>query len=118
MLVGTFAALLIALLVTESRRGARPVSIHEATQLINRENAMVLDLRSNAEFSSGHINDALNIPYTALTSRIEELNKYKERPIILVCKMGPHSKAVSKKLMQAGLDVRRLQGGMMEWSSS
>jgi len=118
VLVGSFVVLLIVFLITESRRGAPGVSIHEATLLINKEKAIVLDLRSNAEFKAGHINDAVNLPYTSLASRISELDKYKGRPVILVCKMGQHAKAASKTLTQAGFDAKRLNGGMMEWGSA
>lgn len=119
VLVGAFAVLLIALLVTENKRGGQSVSSQIATQLINREQAVVLDLRAQSEFNAGHIVDALNIPYTSLSSRLSDLEKYKEKPVILVCKMGQHSSAASKMLMKAGFtQVKRMSGGMTEWSSS
>lgn len=119
LLVSAFVVLLVALLVTENKRGGQSVSTHQATQLINREQAVVLDLRAQSEFNGGHIVDAVNIPYTSLASRIDDLEKYKERPIILVCKMGQHSSAAAKTLMKAGFtEVKRMTGGMTEWGSS
>lgn len=119
VLTGAFAVLLIALLVTENRRGGQRVSTQLATQLINREQAVVLDLRAQSEFNAGHIVDAINVPYTSLSSRLADLEKYKEKPVILVCKMGQHSGAASKMLMKAGFtQVKRMSGGMTEWSSS
>ena len=119
LLVTAFGVLLAALLVTENRRSGKSVSIAAATQLINREEGVVLDLRAHSEYSAGHIVDALNIPYTSLVSRMTELDRHKEKPLILVCKMGQHSRAASKSLMKAGfLRVVRMQGGMAEWSAA
>lgn len=119
LLATALVVLLIALVVTENKRGGQSVSTHEATKLINREKAVVLDLRPQAEFKSGHIVDALNIPYTSLSGHLTELEKYKDRPIILVCKMGQHSGAAAKILMKAGYNqVTRMAGGMAEWGSS
>ncbi len=119
LLVTAFGVLLVALLVTENRRSGKSVSIAMATQLINREEGVVLDLRNQSEYSAGHIVDALNIPYTSLASRMTELDRHKEKPVIVVCKMGQHSRAASKNLMKAGfLRVVRMQGGMAEWSAA
>ena len=119
LLATALVVLLIALVVTENKRGGQSVSTHEATKLINREKAVVLDLRPQAEFKSGHIVDALNIPYASLSGHLTELEKYKDRPIILVCKMGQHSGAAAKILMKAGYNqVTRMAGGMAEWGSS
>ena len=119
LLATALVVLLIALVVTENKRGGQSVSTHEATKLINREKAIVLDLRPQAEFKSGHIVDALNIPYASLSGHLTELEKYKDRPIILVCKMGQHSGAAAKILMKAGYNqVTRMAGGMAEWGSS
>ena len=80
---------------------------------------MVIDLRDSNEFSNGHIAGALNIPFTTLEKRIKEFAQYKDKPIVLVCKMGQHSSSAGKKLMAEGYqDIRRLSGGMMEWTSS
>ncbi len=89
------------------------------TRLINRENAIVIDLRSKQEFNNGHVLDAINIPYANLASRLAELDKSKDKPVILVCKMGQHSRAAYKTLANAGFgDVRRLTGGMTEWTAA
>ncbi len=118
-LAGAFAVLLVALLVTENKRGGLSVSTQQATQLINREQAIVLDLRSQSEYNAGHIVGALNVPYTSLSSHLTDLEKYKEKPVILVCKMGQHSSAAGKVLMKSGFtQVKRMSGGMAEWGNS
>lgn len=99
----------------EIKRGGQVISAHQLTHLVNRENALVLDVRENAEFKEGHIIDALHIPFAKLKERQAELDKYKDKPIIIVDKMGQHSGAAGKQLREAGFDVSRLDGGMTEW---
>jgi len=76
----------------------------------------VVDLRDKNEFSAGHIAGAISLPYASFATRSDELNNFKNRPVVLVCKIGQHSSAIGSKLMAAGFsDVKRLSGGMTEW---
>ena len=118
-LVGTFLFLVGALFFTEGRKGGASIGPQLLIQLINKDDAVVIDLRDSSEFSNGHIAGAMNIPFTSLEKRIREISKFKEKPIVLVCKMGQNSSAAGKKLIALGCqDIRRLSGGMMEWTSS
>ena len=84
--------------------------------LVNRENAVVLDLRDRKDFDTGHIVDSLNIPYAALESRLGELEKYRERPLVIACRMGQHAGAAGTLLRKKGFtNVSRLTGGIAEW---
>jgi len=115
-LVGTFGVLLALFIRNETQRGGRGVSPQELVNLVNKEGAVVLDVRDSKEFASGHIVDALNVPHTALESRLAELEKYKEKPVTIVCKMGQHAGAAGTVLRKAGFaSVTRLVGGMTEW---
>jgi rhodanese-related sulfurtransferase len=115
-LVGAFSLLLGLFVRNESRRGGRSVSAQQLVDLVNRQNAVVLDVRDRKEFDEGHIANALNIPYASLDSRLSELNAYKERPIVVACKMGQHSGAAGTTLRKNGFDqVTRLTGGITEW---
>ena len=77
---------------------------------------MVVDVRDKNEFSEGHIVGAINVPHTALANRLAELEKYKERPLVLACKMGQHAGASGTVLRKAGFqNVSRLKGGVAEW---
>lgn len=102
----------------EIKRGGQTISTHQLTHLVNRENALVLDVRENAEFKEGHIVDALHIPFTKLKERLSELDKHKDKPLVIVDKMGQHSGAAGKQLRDAGFNVSRLEGGMTEWRGS
>lgn len=115
LLVGVWIAFLLALLWDGQQKSGKTVSIGEATQLINKEDAIVLDIRESKEYGEGHIANALNIPYSKLATRLDELNKSKEKPIVLVCKSGQTVGMAGKMLKEKGFNAVRLQGGMMEW---
>lgn len=116
ILVGTFAALLALFVRNEMARGGKSVSAQELVNLVNRDNALVLDVRDPREFAEGHIVDALNIPHAAVAGRLGELERHKERPVAIVCKMGQHSGSAGTVLRRAGFErVTRLSGGMTEW---
>jgi rhodanese-related sulfurtransferase len=116
ILVGIFAVLLALFIRNETQRGGRGVSPQELVNLVNREGAVVLDVRDSKEFAAGHIVDAVNVPHTSLESRLAELEKYKEKPVTIVCKMGQHAGTAGAMLRKAGFaSVSRLSGGMTEW---
>lgn len=119
MLVGTLLLLVSLLIFHESRKGGKSLSPQQLTHAINKEDAVVLDVRDGAEFKAGHIPGAINIPFSGFDKRMTELDKYKQRPVVLVCKMGQHSGAISKKLKGAGFEsVFKLSGGIAEWQNS
>jgi rhodanese-related sulfurtransferase len=116
LLVGAFILLVFLFFRNESARAGATVSTQELVRLVNKDNAIVLDVRDRAEFDEGHIVDAVNIPYASLESRLDELNKYKERPVVIACKMGQHSGAAGTLLQKNGFsNVVRLTGGYSEW---
>ncbi|MEX1199120.1 MAG: rhodanese-like domain-containing protein [Pseudohongiellaceae bacterium] len=116
MLSGLWVALLAAFLLHRSKTGASAVSLQQAVALINREDALVLDIRDKKEYDAGHIVDAVHIPLARLSDRLSELNKYKSRPVVVACKMGQHSGEACKTLGNAGFErVVRLKGGVTAW---
>lgn len=116
LLVGAFVLILGLFVRNEVARGGRSVSAQELVHLVNRDGAVVIDVRDANEYGQGHIVDALNVPHTSLSSRIGELRKYKDKPIVLTCKMGQHSGAAGTTLRKAGFqNVSRLRGGVAEW---
>jgi len=119
LLVGAFLLVLTAWLIYETRNAATSgVTSTQATQLINREEAVVLDLRESKDYKAGHIAGALNIPQSNLDSRMNELEKHKGKPVIVVCKHGQSSGAVQAKLAKAGFErAVKLKGGMMQWQA-
>ena len=118
-LSATFVLLLAALWYTERARAGRSVSPQEATLMLNRDEAVIVDVREKKEFSEGRITGAVHIPFAKLKERATELEKFKDKQIILVDKMGQHSGMAGKQLKEAGFDkVCRMQGGISEWKNS
>ncbi|HLT12953.1 MAG TPA: rhodanese-like domain-containing protein [Marinobacter sp.] len=119
ILVSLFVAFLLAILVLESRRGGAKISAQGAITLINRDEAIVLDIRDRKEFAEGRITGSINIPLSSLKDRANELNKHKEKQIVVADKMGQHSAMAVKQLKEAGFaDVVRLNGGIADWKAS
>lgn len=115
-LVGTFVLLLALFIRNETQRGGQTVSAQQLVDMVNREDALVLDVRDKKDFEAGHIVDAVNIPYASLESRLTELKDFKDKPVVVACKMGQHSGAAGTLLRKNGFEmVRRLTGGVAEW---
>ncbi|MCG8520078.1 MAG: rhodanese-like domain-containing protein [Pseudomonadales bacterium] len=119
ILVSVFVVLLIALLMLESRRGGQKVSAQAAVSLINRDEAIVLDIRDRKDFGEGHITGSLHIPLSSLKERAGELDKHKGKQIIVADKMGQHAAMAVKQLVADGYEnVVRLNGGIADWKAS
>lgn len=114
--VGIFLVLLALFVRNETRRGGQSVSPQQLVDMVNRENALVLDIRDRKDFQAGHIVDAVNIPSANLEGRIDELKKFRERPIVVACKIGQNAGTAGTLLRKQGFEnVSRLTGGMTEW---
>lgn len=88
----------------------------QAVQLINRRDAVVIDIRDAAEYNAGHIAGARHIPQAQLESRLKELEKVKMKPLIVACATGNRSRAASALLQKQGYaEVYNLQGGLAAW---
>ncbi len=110
-----------ALLAMSFRRpgGRSGVTPTQATLLINRENAQVIDLRGSDDYVSGHLPDSRNIPQEHLEERAGELEKLKDTPLILVCQTGTRSSSACKQLEKLGFaKVNNLEGGIAGWRSA
>ena len=119
VLVGVFLLLIVAFVINEGKQGGASLSTSNLVNLVNHEGAVILDIRDTKEFGSGHIVQAINIPLVSFDQRASELESKKEKIIIVVCKMGQHSSAIGRKLKALGFEnVRRLAGGMAEWSAA
>ncbi|MFZ5455293.1 MAG: rhodanese-like domain-containing protein [Pseudomonadota bacterium] len=91
----------------------------QATQLINREDAQVIDVREQPEWAKGRIAGSRHIPVGQLDQRIGDLEKFKERPLIVVCASGMRSASACSTLRKAGFDkVFALDGGIGAWEQA
>ena len=99
--------------------GANSVGTLEATRLMNQPGTLVLDVREPAEFSSGHLPRARHIPLGELSRRVDEIAKFKEKPVIVTCRSGARSGSACRALKNAGFtQVYNLKGGVGAWSQA
>lgn len=99
-----------------ARPSGNSVSPAEATQLINREDAHIIDVREADEYAGGHLPDAKNIPVAKLADRIGELEKFKDKPIIICCATGMRSNKACAELKKQGFEkLHNLAGGVDAW---
>lgn len=111
--------MLISNLVHAFLSGLKTIGPVEATRLINRDAALVLDVRDKTAFSKGHIVDAVNVPTADVAKRITELEAYRERPVIVCCNDGFASPDAAKPLAKSGFNkIYVLAGGINEWRNS
>ncbi len=99
--------------------GAKEVGTLEATRLMNSGNALVLDVRANGEFSGGRIPKSKNIPLAEIDKRIDEIDKFKDKPVIVACATSSRSGSAVRLLKQRGFtDVYLLAGGFSAWQQA
>lgn len=92
------------------------ISVQEATVMLNREDAVVVDVRETHEWSAGHIAGARHIALAQIEKHMSEIEKFKERPVILYCASGNRSSGACKTLLKAGFaKVHNLSGGIAAW---
>lgn len=115
---GALLAVLVALAVDEALRRLRKyreIGPAESVLLINK-GAVVLDLRAQAEFKSGHIINARNIPMAELAARAVELDKLREQALVISCKTGTEAAAAAARLAKQGFrQLFVLKGGIAAW---
>jgi rhodanese-related sulfurtransferase len=98
--------------------GAR-VSASDAVQLINKHDAVIVDIREANEFAAGHILNARNIPLKEIEARVKELAKFKEKPVIVACDSGNRSRGGVAALKKQGFaQVYNLTGGLGAWQQA
>ncbi|MEQ8660439.1 MAG: rhodanese-like domain-containing protein [Gammaproteobacteria bacterium] len=118
MLVTAFCAV-AGLLLANLLSGAGGVSPLEAVNLINRENAQVIDVRSAEDFARGHLAGAINVPLKELDGATERLQRFKGRPLLVCCQSGTSAMGTARRLRTQGFaDVRVLAGGVQAWRSA
>ncbi|HEU0154181.1 MAG TPA: rhodanese-like domain-containing protein [Arenimonas sp.] len=117
-----FVGLTLALVVTEVMRlfrGFKGVTPAQLTDLINRENALVVDLRAQPDFEKGHITGSRHQLPSQIDPEGKLLAKAKESPVVLVCAAGVTAAGTAEKLVKAGFKkVSVLDGGIGAWTSA
>ena len=120
-----FAALAVVLVLLAQNLladgGKNVVSPQQATELINRKDAVVVDVRPIADYSKAHIINSINIPATSIKNQLTQLEKHKDKgvPVIVACRSGGQSAAICSILSKHGFEeVYNLKGGILAWQSA
>jgi len=91
------------------------ISAEDSLSLINNKKVVFLDVRTELEYNEGHIDSSILIPVQELESRILELEKYKDKKIIVYCRSGNRSKTGQSILSENGFNAVNMLGGIKAW---
>jgi rhodanese-related sulfurtransferase len=99
--------------------GIKQVGPQEAVLLFNHDDALVLDVREQSEWADGHITRAKHIPLGQIKNKLGELEKFKDKPIVVVCRSGNRSNTACGLLKKSGFEnLHNLAGGMIAWEQA
>ncbi|MCZ6770374.1 MAG: rhodanese-like domain-containing protein [Proteobacteria bacterium] len=116
LLLVTAFFVVLGLLISNLTSSAGGVAPQAAVLLINRENAVTIDIRAKSDFESGHIIDAIHIPVSDLSQAEEKLKKHKDKPLLVYCGAGSLSGKAVRELKQMGFEqTHALKGGLSAW---
>lgn len=122
VLVLAFAGLTVAIIVSflgKFTRGYREVTPAQLTTLINRENALVIDISASGDFEKARIPGSRHVAPSQFDPEHKDLAKVKDRPVVVVCRNGMASGAAAKRLLKAGFTkVSVLGGGIAQWQAA
>ncbi|WP_371802513.1 rhodanese-like domain-containing protein [Candidatus Lokiarchaeum ossiferum] len=101
----------------------KDINVSEAYEMINDDenypDLIVLDVRTQSEYDSGHLNNSILIPLDELENRLDELEEYKDTEIIVHCRSGSRSQAASEVLVANGFSkIYNMIGGISAWNSA
>ncbi|MDU8430813.1 rhodanese-like domain-containing protein [Pseudomonas syringae] len=115
LITGAFVILLGLLIAYELSKGGASLSTRELTALVNSDQGVVIDVRSKKDFTAGHIVGSLNFPQDKVLTRTAELQKYKDKTLIIVDAMGQHAGSTARELLKTGFKAAKLSGGISSW---
>lgn len=114
--LGVILFLLVAGPITQHLNGIKNANAAQAVQLLNREDGVIVDVCEPKEFQAGHIASAINLPLASLKDRLRELEKHKNKPLIVTCRAGNRSMKGAAILRKHGFPtVYTLSGGLHAW---
>ena len=113
LVIVIIASVTIALPYINQRRYGPEINHKTLTRLVNKRNAVIVDIRKPVDFKKGHIPNAINLPADQIQNHIKKLNR--RCPVILVDRTGVASRTVARLLRGVGFEVYVLELGILGW---
>lgn len=119
LLVGAFIVIVLALIGLEGTRrfrGFKELTPAGLTQLINRDDALVIDVSPIADFEKAHVPGSRHIAPSQFDPENKDLAKARDLQVVTVCRNGAESGKAARRLVKAGFtNVATLAGGLDAW---
>ncbi len=96
--------------------GIETATVFDAVSLSNHKDAIFVDVRESKEMATGVINGAYRVPLSSFEKNSTQLDKFKDKPVIVYCRSGNRSISAGSKLRKKGFNqVYNLTGGILAW---
>lgn len=116
--LGVIVVMLISSYLSDKVSGYASVSADEAVRLFNK-GAYLIDVRSEAEYKTGFIGEAVNISSSEFSRKLDTIGVDREQDILLYCQSGARSAGAARQLAKKGFKkVYNLSGGIMAWKNA
>jgi rhodanese-related sulfurtransferase len=113
------AIMLIWPMLKRGAAGVPQISTTEAVMLMSRAKPLVLDVRDIAEYQAGHLQGAKHVPVAELATRLKEIEKFKDKPVLVYCERGTRAKAACTILQSHQFtQLHQLNGGLLAWQEA
>ncbi|MGZ0020125.1 rhodanese-like domain-containing protein [Nitrosomonas sp. wSCUT-2] len=114
--IAAVVSAILLLIPMFTQGGIKEIDTREAVRLINYKDALVLDVRDDSEYLAGHIPNAKHVPSQKIADRWVELEKFKDKPIVVIYPGGVRSNNPSLVLKKNGFtQIVNLMGGIDAW---
>ncbi len=108
--------MLIANEVSRVTRKHKEITPSEATRMLSHEEPLLLDVREIDEFRAGYLMGAKHIPLGQLTDKLDQIEAWKDKPVIIYCRSGNRSGVACGQLAKLGFTkLHNLAGGILAW---
>lgn len=107
----------LIMMIQES--GRKVISTKEVYELMQKDtNVVVLDVRTPAEYHGelGHVKGSILIPVQELEGRLHELEPFRNKTILAICRSGNRSSRAATLLNEKGFKALNVEGGMLKWN--
>jgi rhodanese-related sulfurtransferase len=108
--------IILVMITRKASKGINNISVQNVKDLLKENDLLILDVRSNEEFSAGHLKESRNVPVQSLSLQIASLLDWKNKKVLVYCHSGGRSLAASQMLKKSGFTkIYNMTGGVSAW---